>query len=99
MAGQFSFPTVTHEDLKDKTLFRLNRLFQLLAEQISKTQGAQGPVVFDIGPFTFRGTVTFGDQVSASALQTFPNNAAASAAGLPPGALYRTATGFLMVVF
>jgi hypothetical protein len=100
----FSFPTLTEKDLGGRP-FRLNELLKWLAEQISKVQGANGPFTFSQGPFTFRGQVSFSSSLNAvnpftlSNLPEYPDNAAALAAGLPYGRLYRTATGVVMVVY
>jgi hypothetical protein len=91
-------------DLKEPTLSRLNRLFQLLASQIEQVQGKAGS-------FTFSSEMAFSDGISvregasvlgginASDLQVYANNAAALAGGLKAGDFYRTATGQVMVVY
>jgi hypothetical protein len=43
---EVSFPTLTLNDLKDPTLFRLNSIVRLLFEQVSTAQGGQGSFKF-----------------------------------------------------
>lgn len=104
MAREFSFPTLTDNDLKGKP-FRLNELLKWLAEHVSNLSGANGPFAFLAGPFRFRGQVTFEsavnavDPVTVQRLLVYADNATAMAAGLGFGRLYRTATGTVMVVY
>lgn len=88
---QFSFITFTKEDLAGSgSPTRLNQGFRLLGEQLSKTQGGQGPVTFGVGPFTFRGQVTMNGGLVV-VLPKYTDNVSAKKGGLVVGQLYQLA--------
>lgn len=93
----FSLPRITKEDLHAEHPTRLNQLFRLLGEQISKTQALHGPFSFGKGPVTFQGDVSLNGAITGNLLQ-FDSNAAAIAGGLKTGQFYRTSTNQVMIV-
>lgn len=91
---QFSFITVTKDDLNGSgSPTRLNQALRLIGEQVSKTQGGQGPFTFGVGPFTFRGQVNMNGGVVV-VLPQFPDNVSAKKGGLVAGQLYQLSGNF-----
>lgn len=70
-ATETSLPEITKRDLGEEHLFKLNSLLAFLAEHLAAVQGAQGPFEFDVGPFTFKGVVTFSEQTGFNEIATF----------------------------
>lgn len=110
MSPSMPWGQITQQDLQGNP-YKLNMALQQLFNLTSQGQAFSGPVQFGTGAITFKGTVTFSQSVSASgavsltatvsmsALPVYANNAAAKAAKLTAGTVYRTSSGQVMVVY
>lgn len=70
-ATETSLPEITKKDLEEARPFKLNSLLSFLAEHLAAVQGAQGPFVFGVGPYTFRGVVTLSEEANFDSTANF----------------------------
>ena len=70
-ATETSLPEITKKDLAEERPFKLNSTLAFLTEHLAAVQGAQGPFVFGVGPYTFRGVVTLSEEANFDSTANF----------------------------